>query len=130
MFKSKYTFIMVFVVFVCAAGLLPLPNKTVYSDSSLHFAGSVALMLLAYLALLLFQNNLNGKWRYLVSLVLAFSPGVVKEIADSFKPRNWFDFGDLAWDFAGVVVGLCIILLVHGLVLLIDKTLKRKPPEL
>jgi uncharacterized protein YfiM (DUF2279 family) len=78
--------------------LAPLVHADAWTgtDKQLHFAVSAALGVAAY-------SQTHDRHR---AFAWAFTPGLLKEIADSQQDGNAFSSKDLAWDALGALVGV------------------------
>lgn len=91
-----------------------LEAQTIPSDKVLHFFVSFTLGMIDYRLIEFYclNNNIfNLSWdddnnfysNLLISSIISFIPGLLKEIYDSTKPDNFFDFYDLIADIAGIL---------------------------
>lgn len=77
-------------------------------DKPLHGLAEYAIATAAYTALRL--AGLGIAWSAALALAIAFAAGIAKEMMDARRKGNHFCRWDLAWDAAGAVCGLGVMI--------------------
>jgi putative lipoprotein len=91
------------------------------SDKALHFGVSLGLGGGIYTTLSLIGDDARST-RLLLSIPMAVSAGLAKEIYDAGQPHNAFSGADLLWDVVGAATGALLAWLIDRLLF------SRSPP--
>jgi len=102
---KKYLFIIIIILMVVS---LQAKSKWLGEDKVLHFAGSAFLTYWNYgMSEDIMENSSEESIYFAVSFTLAL--GTAKEYSDKKLKKTGFSWRDIAYDTAGVIVGIVLI---------------------